>query len=137
EDGIRDRNVTGVQTCALPIYQLHLNTISPFLLIAVLTIFFVTSADSASVVMGTMSSQGNPAPNKLVIVFWGACMMGIATVMLLAGGETALTALQNLTILIALPFSIVLLLMTVAFLKDLRTDPAAIRKAYASTAVEN
>lgn len=117
--------------------QLPLNTITPFLLIAVLTIFFVTSADSASVVMGTMSSQGNPAPKKLVIVFWGACMMGIATVMLLAGGETALTALQNLTILIALPFSIVLLLMTVAFLKDLRTDPAAIRKDYASTAVEN
>lgn len=117
--------------------QLPLNTITPFLPITVLTIFFVTSADSASVVMGTMSSQGNPAPNKLVVVFWGACMMGIATVMLLAGGETALTALQNLTILIALPFSIVLLVMTVAFLKDLRTDPAAIRKDYASTAVEN
>lgn len=117
--------------------QLPLNAITPFILIVVLAIFFITSADSASVVMGTMSSKGNPAPSKLVVVFWGMCMMGIAAVMLLAGGETTLTALQNLTILIALPFSVVLIFMTIAFLRDLTTDPAAIRRSYASTAVEN
>ena len=117
--------------------QLPLAQITPFLLMAVLAIFFITSADSASVVMGTMSSRGNPSPSKLVVVFWGLCMMGIAVVMLLAGGETTLTALQNLTILIALQFSAVLLLMMVAFLRDLRTDPAFIRRTYARTAVEN
>jgi choline/carnitine/betaine transport len=117
--------------------QLPLNAITPFILILVLAIFFVTSADSAAVVMGTMSSKGNPAPNKLVVVFWGLCMMGIATVMLLAGGQTTLTALQNLTILIALPFSVVLIFMTIAFLRDLTTDPAAIRRTYASAAVQN
>lgn len=117
--------------------QLPLSSITPFILIVVLAIFFVTSADSASVVMGTMSSKGNPAPNKLVVVFWGLCMMGIATVMLLAGGQTTLSALQNLTILIALPFAVVLIAMTVAFLRDLKTDPAAIRRTYAATAVEN
>ncbi len=117
--------------------QLPLNLITPFILITVLAIFFVTSADSASVVMGTMSSRGNPAPNKVVVIFWGLCMMGIAVVMLLAGGETTLTALQNLTILIALPFAVVLILMTVAFLKDLTTDPAAIRRTYAAAAVQN
>ncbi|NLP39789.1 MAG: BCCT family transporter, partial [Corynebacterium pollutisoli] len=117
--------------------QLPLAQITPFLLMAVLAIFFITSADSASVVMGTMSSRGNPSPSKLVVVFWGLCMMGIAVVMLLAGGETTLTALQNLTILIALPFSVVLLAMMVAFVRDLRTDPAAIRRTYARTAVEN
>ena len=90
--------------------QLPLAQITPFLLMAVLAIFFITSADSASVVMGTMSSRGNPSPSKLVVVFWGLCMMGIAVVMLLAGGETTLTALQNLTI---------------------------IRRTYARTAVEN
>ncbi len=117
--------------------QLPLNAVTPFILIMVLAIFFVTSADSASTVMGTMSSRGNPSPNKLVVVFWGLCMMGIAVVMLLAGGETTLAALQNLTILIALPFSIVLILLTVAFLKDLATDPAAIRRTYATAAVKN
>lgn len=117
--------------------QLPFNAVTPFILISVLAIFFVTSADSASVVMGTMSSKGNPAPSRLVVVFWGLCMMGIAAVMLLAGGETALTSLQNLTILIALPFSVVLILLAVAFLRDLTTDPAAIRRTYASAAVQN
>ena len=117
--------------------QLPLAQITPFILILVLAIFFITSADSASLVMGTMSSKGDPEPNKLVVVFWGLCMMGIAIVMLLAGGETTLTALQNLTILIALPFSAVLLLMMVAFVRDLRTDPAYIRRTYARSAVEN
>lgn len=117
--------------------QLPLSNITPFLLILALAIFFITSADSASVVMGTMSSKGDPAPNKLVVVFWGLCMMGIAIVMLLSGGEDSLSGLQNLTILIALPFSIVLLGMMVSFIKDLSTDPIAIRRTYARTAVEN
>ncbi|MDI3330757.1 MAG: BCCT family transporter [Micrococcus sp.] len=117
--------------------QFPLSQFTPFVLIVILSIFFVTSADSASVVMGTMSSRGNPAPRTWVVVFWGLCMMGIAVVMLLTGGETALTGLQNLTILIALPFSVVLLLMIVAFIKDLTTDPAAIRRDFAVTALSN
>ncbi|GAA4774847.1 BCCT family transporter [Citricoccus nitrophenolicus] len=117
--------------------QLPLAQITPFIVIAVLSIFFITSADSASVVMSTMSSRGNPEPNKFVVVFWGLCMMGIAVVMLLVGGETILTGLQNLTILIALPFAVILLLMVVAFLRDLSTDPWAIRRDYARTAISN
>ncbi|WIM67134.1 BCCT family transporter [Corynebacterium breve] len=117
--------------------ELPLAQITPFLLMLVLAIFFITSADSASVVMGTMSSKGDPSPNKLVVVFWGLCMMGIAIVMLLSGGEDSLSGLQNLTILIALPFSVVILGMMVAFIKDLSTDPIAIRRTYARTAVEN
>lgn len=117
--------------------NLPLYSITPFILIFVLAVFFVTSADSASVVMGTMSSQGNPAPNKLIVVFWGLCMMGIAVVMLLTGGESALTGLQNLTILIAIPFALVLIVMAIAFIKDLSTDPAAIRQRYAKAAISN
>ena len=117
--------------------NLPLGSITPFILVFVLAVFFITSADSASVVMGTLSEKGNPAPNKLVVVFWGLCMMGIAVVMLLVGGETTLTGLQNLTILIAIPFSVVLMGLAVAFLKDLSTDPAAIRRTYAQTAIKN
>ena len=64
-------------------------------------------------------------------------MMGIAIVMLLVGGEDVLTGLQNLTILAALPFCVVLLVMMVAFIKDLRSDPLYIRRTYARAAVEN
>lgn len=114
---------------------LPLHAITPVLLIFVLAVFFITSADSASVVMGTLSTRGNPAPPKTIVVFWGLCMMGIAVVMLLSGGENALSGLQSLTILSALPFSVVLLVLMVALVKDLRTDPAAIRREYARSAI--
>ena len=116
---------------------LPLSRITPLVVMAILAIFFVTSADSAAVVMGTLSSRGDPSPRRAVTAFWGLMMMGIAVVMLLAGGEDTLSALQNLTILIALPFSVVLVLMIVALFRDLATDPAAIRADYAATALSN
>ncbi|MEX3517154.1 BCCT family transporter [Corynebacterium camporealensis] len=117
--------------------NLPLGSITPFILIFVLAVFFITSADSASVIMGTMSAKGDPSPNKLVVIFWGLCMMGIAIVMLLTGGEEVLSGLQNLTILAALPFSVVLIVMMIALIKDLHSDPKFIRRTYARTAVEN
>src|SRR5699024_5354022 len=50
--------------------------ITPIILIDVLAIVFLTAADSASVVMGTMCSRGNPAPKKSLVVIWGLCMTG-------------------------------------------------------------
>ena len=117
--------------------NLPLGQITPFILLFVLAVFFITSADSASVVMGTMKSNGNPTPIKIIVVFWVLSMIGISIVMLLTGGEDVLSGLQNLTILSALPFSVVLLVMMVAFVKDLRSDPMFIRRTYAQTAVAN
>jgi len=116
---------------------LPFSSITPIILMGVLAIFFITAADSASVVMGTMSSRGNPAPKKSLVVFWGLCVLGIAVVMLLTGGEDALSGLQSLVYLIALPFSLVLILLGVAFLKDLATDPARIRHDYAEKAMSD
>ncbi|MGK8360734.1 BCCT family transporter [Corynebacterium amycolatum] len=107
------------------------------LVIVILAIFFITSADSASVVMGTMASKGDPEPNKLVVVFFGVLMMGIAVVMLLTGGEDALSGLQSLTILTAMPFVLIIIALLVAFVKDLTTDPQAIRTTFAKTAVRD
>ncbi|MFS0131580.1 BCCT family transporter [Corynebacterium striatum] len=132
-----DGTASGEQVLFTMFDNLPLSQVTPFILLSVLAIFFITSADSASVIMGTMSSKGDPAPNKLVVVFWGLCMMGIAIVMLLTGGEDVLSGLQNLTILSALPFCVVLLVMMVAFIKDLRSDPMLIRRKYARAAVEN
>ncbi|MCP1390021.1 BCCT family transporter [Corynebacterium sp. B5-R-101] len=131
-----DGSASGEQVLFAMFDNLPLSSITPFILIVVLAVFFITSADSASVIMGTMSSKGDPAPNKFIVIFWGLCMMGIAIVMLLTGGEDVLTGLQNLTILSALPFCIVLLVMMVAFIKDLRSDPMFIRRAYARAAVK-
>ena len=117
--------------------QLPLAQITPFLAMACIAIFFVTSADSASVVMGILSQRGKAEPDKKIVVFWGVAMMGIAVVMLLVGGNTALQGLQNLIIVSALPFAVILLLLMVAFIKDLHTDPMMIRQEYAMQAIEN
>src|SRR5690606_5511569 len=82
--------------------------------IVMLAIFFITSADSASLVNSQPSQTGNPAPNRLITAFWALCMAGIAVVILLFGGQNALQGLQNLIVVSALPFAVVLVLMAVA-----------------------
>jgi len=82
-------------------------------------VFFVTSGDSAVLVLGMMSSNGNPNPPNKVKLLWGVLVAGIAVSLLLAGG---LEAVQTATILFALPFAIVILLMVVALWRALRED---------------
>ncbi|MGO2113336.1 MAG: BCCT family transporter, partial [Pseudoclavibacter sp.] len=109
----------------------------PFVIIVILAIFFITAADSASIVMGMLTTQGDQKPRTWVVIFWGLVMSGIAVVMLLLGDGTALEGLQQLVIVTAVPFAIVLLLAIVAWVRDLRTDPMALRMRYAKSAVDN
>ncbi len=101
-----------------------------------LAIFFITSADSGSLVMGMLSQRGKAVPDTWVIIFWGVCLAGIAIVMLLIGGDQALSGLQNLVIVSALPFALVLFMMLFAFAKDLKTDPMMIRHRYSEHALD-
>ncbi|WP_338016543.1 BCCT family transporter [Nesterenkonia muleiensis] len=109
----------------------------PVVTILVLAVFAVTALDSASTVMGMLSSRGSQSPRVVVVVFWGLVMTGIAVVMLLLGDATALDGLQQLVIVTAVPFSIVMLLIIVAWFRELRTDPYTLRQRYAETAVSN
>ncbi|WP_026929621.1 BCCT family transporter [Glycomyces tenuis] len=86
--------------------------------------YFVTSADSASLVLGSLSSSGSLAPKKPLVVFWGATIGGVAAVLLLSGG---LEGLKNATIIVALPFVFVMLLLCVSLMKELNEDPGASR----------
>ncbi|MDO5662642.1 MAG: BCCT family transporter [Brachybacterium sp.] len=104
-------------------------------IIVVLAIFFITTADSASLVNSQLSQRGNPNPNRLVTAFWVLCMAGIASVILLFGDENALQGLQNLIVVTALPFAVILVLMAIALVKELRNDPQAIRQRYGETAM--
>ncbi len=102
-------------------------------------IFFVTGADSASIVMGSLSTNGAMHPPKRVIVFWGVLTGAVAAIMLLAGGDDpgqALTGLKNITIVSALPFAVVMFILSIALVKDLRRDPLALRKRLADSVVE-
>ncbi|MDO4253827.1 MAG: BCCT family transporter [Kocuria sp.] len=106
------------------------------LVIVMLAIFFITTADSASVVTSQMSQRGAPEPRRLVTVFWGLCMAGIAAVMLLVGGQSALTGLQNLVTITALPFTLIMFVMIFALHKDLRSDPLILRDHYTNWALD-
>ncbi|NKX56853.1 BCCT family transporter [Arthrobacter mobilis] len=109
------------------------------LAMVLVAIFFVTGADSASLVMGSLSSHGTEEPRRGVVIFWGTLTGAVAAVMLLAGGDEpseALSGLQRITIVSALPFVLVMFLMCFALVKDLRRDPLALRKRLANSVVE-
>jgi choline/carnitine/betaine transport len=109
------------------------------LAMVLVAIFFVTGADAASIVMGSLSSNGAEHPRRGVVIFWGSLTGAVAAVMLLAGGDVpseALSGLQRITIVAALPFVIVMLLLCFALVKDLRRDPLSLRRRLADSVVE-
>ena len=87
-------------------------------------------------ILGTLSERGTLAPSRKTVVFWGATTGAVAAVMLLVGGEDALSGLQNITIVAALPFLLVMVGLAIALVKDLSSDPLIVRRAYAAAAVE-
>ncbi|WP_020386236.1 BCCT family transporter [Kribbella catacumbae] len=115
-----------------------LAAVTTVLVVVLVAIFFVSGADAASIVMGTLSQRGAINPRKPVVIFWGVLTGAVAAVMLLVGGggSKALQGLQNLTIVAALPFAVVMVGLAVALAKDLRTDPLMLRKAIGTEAVE-
>ncbi|MEZ7172629.1 BCCT family transporter [Sporosarcina sp. OR05] len=90
-------------------------------LIAILLIasFFVTSADSATFVLGMQSTYGSLTPPNSVKIIWGVIQSSIALILLSVNG---LTALQNTIIIAALPFSFIILLMVVSLIKDMNAE---------------
>ena len=91
------------------------STISVFLI----AIFFITSADSGSLVMDIITAGGKLDAPVAQRVFW-CVLAGLVAVALLLGGGMA--SLQALTISVGLPFGIVLLIMCVGLLKGLREE---------------
>ncbi|MGX1768975.1 BCCT family transporter [Dietzia sp. NPDC055343] len=116
--------------------HLPLTGLLSFLAMALVAIFFITGADSASIIMASMSEFGAEEPKRGVVVLWGVLTAGVAVLMLLPGlseGEPslALDSLQNLTIIAASPFVVVLAFMCVSMLRGLQSDPFITEKIYA------
>jgi choline/glycine/proline betaine transport protein len=95
------------------------------LAIFLIVVFFVTSSDSGSFVVDMLATGGDPNPPVWSRAFWGSLEGVVAAVLLVAGG---LTALQTMAILVALPFSIVMVLMVVATAKALMAEHHAYRR---------
>ena len=106
------------------------------LVMILVAIFFVSGADAASMVMGTLSQNGSQHPTRPVVIFWGVLTGAVAAIMLLLGGADALTGLQTLTIIAAFPFAIVMVALCVSLARDLRSDPLMTHRDTALHAIE-
>lgn len=115
-NGVTDASLTLFQMLA----QLPLATVTSAISIILVVVFFVTSSDSGSLVVDTITSGGKleaPVPQR---VFWAIAEGCTAAALLYGGGKEALKALQAGTVSTGLPFSFVLLVMCVSLLLGLR-----------------
>ncbi|MBL0746005.1 BCCT family transporter [Nocardioides baculatus] len=97
-----------------------LASITVVLAVFLVAIFFITGADSASIVMGMLSQNGKEEPMRWLVIFWGVAQGAVAAVLLFSGG---LGALQTLVIIVAGPFMLVICAMCVSLMKSLREEP--------------
>jgi choline/carnitine/betaine transport len=126
------------------LHSMPLGGVLSVVAMALTAIFFVSGADAASMVTGTLSQHGTIRPTRWVVVFWGVVMGAIAAIMLTIGAiqagegeeDTALTGIQQITIISAAPFALVMVALCIGLAKDLYHDPLMHRDRRAVAAVE-
>ncbi|MFD2761566.1 glycine betaine uptake BCCT transporter [Lentibacillus juripiscarius] len=99
--------------------QMPLTLILSIAAILLIGSFFITSADSATFVLGMQSTFGSLEPPNKVKIAWGLAQSSVALILLYVGG---LQAIQNTIIVAALPFSFVMILMIIALFKALNNE---------------
>ncbi|AOM84159.1 BCCT family transporter [Salisediminibacterium beveridgei] len=103
--------------------ELPLSLITSVIAVILILIFFITSADSASYVLGAMTSQGSLSPKLSIKIIWGFLIAGTASVLLISGG---LEGLQTASIVAALPFAMIMVVMIFSLLimmtQDMKKD---------------
>ena len=99
---------------------LPLASITSFIGIVLVIVFFVTSSDSGSLVIDTITAGGKTDAPVAQRVFWCSFEGIVAATLLLVGGAGALTALQAMAVSTGFPFTIVLLAMCVSLYMGLR-----------------
>ncbi|WP_069384206.1 BCCT family transporter [Halomonas caseinilytica] len=119
----------GVKNAALELQlfemlgQLPLTSITSFVGIVLVMVFFITSSDSGSLVIDSITAGGKVDAPRSQRVFWCLIEGAIAIALLLGGG---LTALQTAVITTGLPFTIVLLVACYAIVKGLMSEPKSV-----------
>ncbi|MBF7096380.1 glycine betaine uptake BCCT transporter [Alkalibacter mobilis] len=94
-------------------------SIISFAAIFLITTFFITSADSATFVLSMFSSKGDLNPKNSVKILWGVVQSMIAIVLLISGG---LSAMQSISIIMALPFLLIVVLMCISIFKAVKEE---------------
>jgi len=99
--------------------HLPLSSITAMLAIFVVFSFFVTSSDSGSLVIDMITAGGDLNPPVHQKIYWAIMEGTVAAILLVVGG---LKALQTMAVNAALPFIIILILITVSLLKELKQE---------------
>ncbi len=116
--GITDKSLAMFQM----LENLPLSSITSFIAIFLVIIFFVTSSDSGSLVIDSITAGGKLDAPVTQRIFWAVIEGLVAIALLYAGGTEALNALQAGSIATALPFTIVLLVMCYSLYIGLRAE---------------
>jgi choline/carnitine/betaine transport len=95
-------------------------TLTSSLVMLLISLFFISSADSASMVLGMLSQRGTLSPARWMVALWGISIAGVAAALTLAGG---LQVMQSATILVATPYLLVLVAIGVNLVLELRREP--------------
>nr|WP_288885825.1 BCCT family transporter [uncultured Blautia sp.] len=96
-----------------------LSKIISLLIVLLLAVFFITSADSATYALSMMTSEGNINPPVYKKVIWAVIEAAIAYVLLSVG---SLKPLQTASIAASLPFLFIMIAMCPALMKELRKE---------------
>ncbi|MCR2821587.1 glycine betaine uptake BCCT transporter [Lederbergia panacisoli] len=99
--------------------ELPFTSLLSIVAIILIGIFFITSADSATFVLGMQTTYGSLTPPNRVKLTWGFILAAMAAILLYSGG---LQALQNALIIAALPFSFIMILMMFSLYKSLARE---------------
>lgn len=99
--------------------QLPIGFILGILATILIITFFVTSADSATFVLGMLTSNGTLNPSIMNKLIWGVLQSSIAAALLLSGG---LNGLQTASIVAALPFAVIMVFMVISLNKALSIE---------------
>ncbi|KDR94734.1 glycine betaine transporter [Peptoclostridium litorale DSM 5388] len=102
-----------------------LGTVLSFITLMLLCTFFITSANSATFVLGMLTSEGDLNPSNQKKIIWGLFQSLLATALLLAGG---LKSLQTISVAAAFPFIFVMFLAIASFMKALVNDEKFAKK---------
>lgn len=120
QHGIATISDFSLETSTFGVLQNYpLGTLMSIITLFVVAIFFITSADSATFVLGMLSTNGHINPSNSVKIVWGLAQSAMAAIVVYFGGTQGL---QNVLIIAALPFSIVIMLMGASFYKAVKQE---------------
>ncbi|KAA0546110.1 BCCT family transporter [Bacillus sp. BGMRC 2118] len=105
--------------------QLPLTGILTIVTLVLISTFFITSADSATFVLGVQTSHGSINPNNFIKVTWGILLSLSAIVLMVSGG---LNAMQTAIIVSAFPLTIILIAMCISLIKEFGKEVKSIKK---------